>query len=169
MRVRRRRMADLQHFLATNLHITALLIAGAYALGIIGAIREVMNSRTPQGSVAWVMALLILPFPVFIFYLIFGWKLFDGYAVHQGNTERLLRTEATRKLLMVDEKASNEWRVLTQVSQLPFMGGNTADLLIDGEATFASIFAGIDAATVYLFVQSTLCATTTSAAPSPTG
>ena len=146
-------MGDLLGFLATHLHVTALLIVVAYALAIACAIREVMNSRTSQGSIAWVMALLILPVPFIFFYAIFGWKLFDGYAVHQGNTDRLLRSEAARKLLQVDEDESERWQVLTKVSHLPFLRGNEVELLIDGKATFGSIFAGIAAAKTYLFVQ----------------
>ncbi|MCZ6771642.1 MAG: cardiolipin synthase, partial [Proteobacteria bacterium] len=40
-----------------------------------------------------------------------------------------------------------------KLARIPLTGGNKVDLLIDGPATFASIFAGIDAAADYILVQ----------------
>ena len=39
------------------------------------------------------------------------------------------------------------------MAEMPAVRGNSVDLLIDGETTFASIFAGIDAAEEYVLVQ----------------
>ena len=146
-------MTEAIRMFAANLHVFAVLLFGSYVLAVICAVREIMNSRTSQGSVAWVMALLILPMPTAFFYFVFGWKFFDGYAQFQGNAERILRGERARQLLQVDEESSTHWSVLTKVSHLPFLSGNEVKLLIDGDATFASIFEGITAAQTYLFVQ----------------
>jgi cardiolipin synthase len=43
--------------------------------------------------------------------------------------------------------------VQVKVSELPFLSGNDVELLIDGKATFDSIFAGIAKAKTYLLVQ----------------
>src|SRR5690606_12646071 len=59
--------AMLQAFLA-NLHIVAALIAANYVLAIVCAVREVMASRTSQGSIAWLTSLLFLPFPTAFIY-----------------------------------------------------------------------------------------------------
>ena len=44
-------------------------------------------------------------------------------------------------------------RPLDQLARMPFTRGNHVELLIDGEATFEAIFAGIESATKYVLVQ----------------
>lgn len=123
-----------------------------YAVAIVFAISEVLRSRTSQGSIGWLLSLLLLPFPTTLLYVIFGLKLFDDYAELQTHTAReLRRVRAGREIL--DLPTSAEWPVLSNVSQLPFLGGNDAELLIDGEATFESIFAGIARAQSSVLVQ----------------
>jgi cardiolipin synthase len=54
---------------------------------------------------------------------------------------------------MLDDAAIEAWPVLAAVSQLPFLSGNDARLLIDGTATFESIFEGISRARDFVFAQ----------------
>ncbi len=123
-----------------------------YAVAVVFAVSEVLRSRTSQGSIGWLLSLLLLPFPTTLLYLIFGLKLFDDYAALQTHTGReLRRVRAGREIL--DLPTSAEWPVLSNVSQLPFLGGNDAELLIDGKATFASIFDGISRARSSVLVQ----------------
>ena len=129
------------------------IVGALYLLSVVCAIREVMNSRTSQGSIAWLVSLLLLPFPTSFIYLVFGWKHFDDYASVQTGTNRRGRPGRARELALVDQETSAAWPVLTSVSQLPFLAGNAAELLIDGDATFESIFRGIDEAKNYLLVQ----------------
>src|SRR5690606_18584336 len=49
--------------------------------------------------------------------------------------------------------SSEDWPVLVNVSQIPFLKGNDVELLIDGEATFGSIFEGISRAQETLLIQ----------------
>jgi cardiolipin synthase len=139
--------------LLQNSFIVATLVFAVYVLAFVCAIREVMVSRTSQGSIAWLISLILLPFPTAFLYLILGWKHFDDYrAVEFGNT-RLDRPGRSGDLVLIDQETSDAWPVLTQVSQLPFLAGNEAELLIDGKATFDSIFEGIANAQQYLLVQ----------------
>lgn len=124
-----------------------------YALAAICAVREVMVSRTSQGSIAWLLSLALLPFPTVIVYFMVGWKHFDDYALLQGLGRRLTRAGRTRGIPLVDEACNKAWPVLVGVAEMPFLAGNEASLLIDGQATFDSIFAGIDSARHYLLVQ----------------
>lgn len=129
------------------------LVAAIYLLAAVCAVREVMNSRTSQGSIAWLVSLGLVPFPTSFIYLVFGWKHFDDYAAVKALTNRKTRPRSTQDLALIDEETSKAWPVLTRISQLPFLTGNEAHLLIDGEATFDSIFKGIDEAKSYLLVQ----------------
>src|SRR5690606_30375077 len=115
--------------------------------------REILNSRTSQGSIAWLLSLALLPFPTVLLYLVFGWKLFDDYAtdrIQNGRADRPLRA---RDLALLDRETDEKWPVQVNVSELPFLKGNDVEVLIDGAATFDAIFAGIDAAQDYLLVQ----------------
>lgn len=144
---------DLIRLIADNFSFWATLYIANYVLAFVCGAREIMNSRTSQGSIAWLLSLLILPFPTTIVYLVFGWKFFDDYAesqVHSGRSWRLARSEDLR---IVDRGTSDDWPVLRKVAELPFLYGNAANLLVDGEDTFASIFDGIARAREYILVQ----------------
>lgn len=138
--------------LANSPTIAAIVLA-LYLLAAICAFREVMNSRTAQGSIAWLLSLIILPFPSAFLYLVFGWKLFDDYAALQTHSGRRARITRAKDLYLLDLKANAEWPVLSKVSELPFLSGNSAELLIDGDATFKSIFEGIARAQTYVMAQ----------------
>lgn len=144
---------DIIRLIAADFHVVALITGIFYALALVCAVREILNSRTSQGSIAWLLSLALLPFPTVILYFVFGWKLFDDYAndrVQNGRADRPLRA---RDLALVDRETDAKWPVQVHVSELPFLKGNEVELLVDGHATFDSIFAGIDAAKDYLLVQ----------------
>lgn len=132
--------------------LTAILWLN-YLVAAVFAISEVLRSRTSQGSIAWLLSLLLLPFPTTLLYLIFGLKLFDDYAAMQTHSGRELRRVRAGKVAILDQPTSAEWPVLSNVSQLPFLGGNDAELLIDGQATFKSIFEGISRGQSSVLVQ----------------
>ena len=123
-----------------------------YAVAAVFAVSEVLRSRTSQGSIGWLLSLALLPFPTTLLYAIFGLKLFDDYAELQTHTGRELRRVRAGKTIF-DLPTSAEWPVLSNVSQLPFLGGNDAELLIDGEATFKSILEGISRAQSSVLAQ----------------
>lgn len=129
------------------------LYSANYLLAIGFAISEIFRSRTSQGSIAWIISLLMLPFPMTLLYAVFGLKLFDDYAAVQTHSGRVLRRVRASKTKIIDQPSTADWPVLANVSQLPFLTGNDAELLIDGEATFDSIFAGISRAEKLLLIQ----------------
>lgn len=144
---------DLLTTLITDRWLLRVLLWANYVLAAIFAFNEIVRSRTSQGSIAWLLSLALLPFPTTFFYAIFGLKLFDGYAEGQTHSGRVLRRVRNAKTRILDENASDEWPVLANVSQIPFLTGNDARLLIDGEATFRSIFEGIARAQKTILVQ----------------
>ncbi|WP_328804983.1 cardiolipin synthase [Stappia albiluteola] len=144
---------DLIGFLLANLHIIALATLAIYGLAFVCAVREVLHGRTSQGSIAWLLSLLFFPFPTGFLYLVFGWKRFDDYIAVQTHSGRGKRAARARAMQLSDEDASASWPVLTRVAELPFLIGNRVDLLVDGEATFASILAGIAESRHYVLVQ----------------
>src|SRR5690606_2418098 len=112
-----------------------------------------MISRTSQATIAWLLSLALLPFPTSFIYLMVGWKLFDTAADEKLRSGRSWRVSRAEQLRIVDLESSHEWPVLTKVAELPFLYGNAANLLIDGEETFGSILDGIARAERYIYIE----------------
>jgi cardiolipin synthase A/B len=144
---------DILRAVLSDLHIVAAIMTLIYLLAFVCAVREIMNSRTSQGSIAWLLSLGLLPFPTAFLYMIFGWKFFDDYATDRIRNGRAARPLRAKDLALIDRETSQAWPVQTKVSEVPFLTGNDVELLIDGTATFESIFAGIAKAHTYLMVQ----------------
>jgi cardiolipin synthase len=137
--------------------VTLLLIFEV--LGILSAAHAVMNVRTPQGSIAWAVSLVTVPVAAVPAYWIFGRNKFQGYVLaRRADADRFDEMVERAKLEFDRIEATTEWgstalRGTERLARLPFTGGNDVELLIDGEATFDSILAGIDAAEDYVLVQ----------------
>lgn len=141
------------------LEILGIFIPLFHATGILFAVHAAMFARTSQGAVAWVLSLSFFPYVAVPLYLIFGRQKFHGYIEARrtgdrridhlaGNLVESLRTCAAK---LEGEHAT--FGVFNKLAMVPFTAGNTARLLVDGEATFTAIFAAIDAAQRYLLVQ----------------
>ncbi|WIJ23458.1 cardiolipin synthase [Devosia sp. RR2S18] len=144
---------DILRAFGAELHFLAGAMALVYLLAMVCAVREVMNSRTSQGSIAWLLSLALLPFPTAFLYLVFGWKAFDDYATDRIRNGRAARPLRAKDLKLIDRETSHSWPVQTKVSEVPFLSGNEVEVLVDGKATFDSIFEGIAQAKTYLLVQ----------------
>ncbi|MET3925598.1 cardiolipin synthase [Devosia sp. 2618] len=144
---------DFLRAIIADLHIVAAITAAIYLLAFVCAVREIMNSRTSQGSIAWILALALLPMPTAFLYLIFGWKAFDDYATDRIRNGRSARPLRAKDLALIDRETSHKWPVQVKVSEVPFLNGNEVEILVDGKATFDSIFEGIAQAKRYLLVQ----------------
>jgi len=138
--------------LIENIPLIAAFLFANYVLAAVCAVREVVAGRTSQGSIAWLVSLAFLPFPTAFVYLVFGWKHFDSYAQTRMEVRgsRLIRSE---ELAVIDRETGKDWPVQLRAAGMPFLAGNKAELLVDGDATFDSILEGIATAEHYVFVQ----------------
>jgi len=137
-----------------------VLIATAFhLLGFVASIHAVMNARTPQGSIAWGVSLNTFPYAAVPLYLVFGRNNFAGYveAWQQRAAEvAQFRTEMTARLapFAVDSLAGvPNAEAMKRLAHAPFLRGNDATLLVDGQATFESILQGLAQARSYALVQ----------------
>ncbi|MCA9073592.1 MAG: cardiolipin synthase [Planctomycetaceae bacterium] len=131
----------------------------AHLLGIYSSFDALMSTRTSQGAIAWILSLNTLPVLSVPAYWIFGRDKFEGYSIARAEIDELSQEhqDALRKLVEpyvreVTEAGSGGFAGL-KLAEMPFLGSNAVELLIDGEATFDSIFAGIDEAEDYVLVQ----------------
>lgn len=147
----------MSEFLAIVLSIVTLTFQAA---GIAFAVRAVLISRTPQASIAWGFALIVLPYVAIPLFLIFGESRFSGYTLAGAGRspeldEALARTQEALKPFQIrlQEKYEDAEQLALKLRGLPATRGNSARLLIDGKETFDAIFAAIDTATEYVVVQ----------------
>ncbi|WP_017430331.1 cardiolipin synthase [Vreelandella jeotgali] len=137
--------------------LLGLGIALSYVLGLISMVMALMSSRTSQGAVAWIISLLTFPYVAVPAYWLFGRPRFYGYVSARGARDSVLRQVLSRyrgNVMPHLAKPDNaDIRAVEQLAMMPLTRGNRADLLIDGKATFDSLFAGLDAAREYILVQ----------------
>lgn len=141
--------------------LVAIIVPLIHLLGFFFAQDAIWRSRTSQGATAWAIALVSFPYLSIPFYLILGRSQFNGYVQARRSHDTTLKTIASSLLerskakgvVATSQHELPTFRVLENLARMPFTEGNTAELLIDGEATFAAIFQGIEAATEYVLVQ----------------
>lgn len=146
----------------TSISIEAWWWIGAifFALGVIGAVQAVMETRTPQGALAWVIALLALPIVAVPLYWIFGYRNFKGYKRGLDIFSRKSLTTEHKKILAelkenhIDThplfEQNNNWQ---EGALSYFSEGNSARLLINGEAAYSRLFEAIKGAKKYILVE----------------
>ena len=128
--------------------------------GVVMALRAVMTARTSQGAVAWAIALVTLPWVSLPLYAVFGGRKFRGYRLARRSGDADIRALARRieghfaPVLRRDlGEQVRPFAALERLAQMPFVGGNDARLLIDGEATFAAILDAIAQARDYVLLE----------------
>ena len=130
-----------------------------HAVGLAFAVDAVMKVRTAQGTVAWIIALILIPYIAIPLYLVFGRRKFFGYA--RARRRGLTEIDEVAKTLVdnlrpfvPDFDPSNQTRIaLMKLARLPATRGNRVDLLVDGEKTFDAILSAIDDARDYILFQ----------------
>jgi cardiolipin synthase len=137
----------------------AIFIILAHSLGALTAMRAIMDTRTAQGAIAWAIILLFFPYVSVPAYWVFGRTKFRGY-ISKRRSELLKTNTVARRLeaQLIERnllaKPDREQELLIEhLAKAPLTTGNDVELLIDGEATFRSIFEGIEAARNYLLAE----------------
>ena len=132
----------------------ALLLC--HLAGFACALHALMSVRTPQGTIAWVVSLVAFPYFTVPAYFVLGRSKFHGYRIARQVLEASSAAEAAAAVEpFIERPAEGSSHLLAAVAlaKIPFLKGNDVELLIDGRATFDSIFAGIEAAQHYVLVQ----------------
>lgn len=137
----------------------AFLFPFVEGLAIVAAIHAIMKARTSQGAIAWAVSLVTFPWVVLPLYAIFGRSRFNGYVLLRTSKDLEVRrrVDSLRKMArasgMVCADGHQSQKALSNMADLPLLGGNKSELLIDGKNTFAAIFSAINNAKEYLLIQ----------------
>lgn len=128
-----------------------------YVFGIGHVIHALMHVRTSQGTLAWVLALLTMPFVAIPMYWLVGRTRFSGYLRARRLGDATLRSQLEESFerlghFKVDFPNKRSFEKAAEfLGGLPFTRGNELELLIDGHETFDRLFKAIHRA------QKTLC------------
>jgi len=135
------------------------LVVMAHLIGLASSLSVLMSGRTPQGTVVWIGALNLFPYLAVPLYWFFGTYRLpayrtarhgEGFPVPRGAEGILAERE---HLLSKSEGEPSAFPVLERLAGFSFAGGNDVEILVDGPATFQSLFSGIEAARDYLLVE----------------
>jgi len=139
--------------------VVAAVLFAAHVLGFVSSLDALMSSRTAQGAIAWIVSLNTMPVLAVPAYWVFGSSEFQGYVIGRREDDTVLYHALQDSMSRIyphsltDAAENPKIHAIERLAKMPLVGGNDAELLIDGEATFDSIFEGIDAAEDYLLVQ----------------
>jgi cardiolipin synthase len=122
-------------------------------------LHALMHVRTSQGTIAWVISLITVPYLAIPLYWLLGRTRFSvTVGGRRRKDERLAKLAESMherlRQLEVDIPGDNGFeRAAHLLGGLPFTRGNHLELLIDGEETFERIFRAISEAEIYLCVN----------------
>ena len=140
--------------------ILGLIALTFHLVGLALSVHAVMGTRTSQGAIAWAVSLVSFPYVAVPAYLVLGRSKFNGYVTERRldalETEEEAVKEARQHVAPFVGTLGDEYpavRAAERLAELPVLTGNDAELLIDGPATFESIFEGIARAEDYVLVQ----------------
>ena len=139
------------------------LFAFAYALleivAIGAAVHAVFNARSAQGSTAWAISLIAVPFFAIPLYLVFGRNRFQGYVDARRDSDEEHRWIAEKARTVCDSFRSSlpdyggRLSFLERLAHLPFTYGNRVEIFVDGVAAFDAIFDNVRNARKYILLQ----------------
>jgi len=141
--------------------IVAELIAGvvllSHAAGLLHAAQALMKARTSQGSIAWIMALIFMPYVAVPMYWFFGRDRFAGYIKARRSMEQEISQHVVsfhQELLHYQQASDCPFMgAAVKLSGLPLLSGNRLDLFTDGKQTFDALFHAIENARSYVMVN----------------
>jgi len=130
-----------------------------HILGAISSVHAIMSTRTAQGAIAWVVSLNTFPYVAVPAYWVLGRNKFQGYVTARQLVDEELVQVAPETVAHVEEhmiahdELTSGLRMVDTLTDMPFTTGNDVELLIDGDATFQSMIAGIESAEDYVLFQ----------------
>lgn len=140
-----------------------MLLAIAIAFHVAGvgcALRALMLGRAPQGTVAWILSLILVPYLALPAYALFSHGKFHGYVIARrarveelGALMRHGGEAIERARAPLDVADPEPLRALERLAGFPFTRGNGARLLVDGPEAFTDMLQGVRQATKYVLVQ----------------
>lgn len=138
--------------------VGALLLTAHIVIGFVATIL-ISTRRTPSAAIAWVLAIIFIPFLGALWFLLVGaGRLPKARRDKQSEVNTLIRSRTPG----LDEVSHREewpgWlgtavTMNVELGALPMVGGNRATLIDSYDGSFAAMVADIDTATRYVHVE----------------
>lgn len=123
------------------------------ALGTLAAGRHaIVNARTPQGAIGWLLTLVLLPVVALPAFLVLGPANRRKMRVSRRAVERG-RTASGQPSHYVPKICDPRMQVFERLTGQKTHRGNDVQLLIDGAQTYRALFEAINRAEKYLLIQ----------------
>ena len=145
--------------LMSNSWIHLLWVIILYMVGILHLLHVLMHVRTSQGTVAWAVSLLCVPFVAIPLYWLLGRTRFTrniGGRREQDEALAKMTVDMEHRLRDLEVEIPNDdafERAAELLGGLPFTRGNDLRVLVDGKDAFERIFKAIECAEHYLCVS----------------
>jgi cardiolipin synthase A/B len=139
--------------------MVALVVVLLHVLGVVSSIHAIMTTRTEQGTIAWAVSLNTFPYLAVPAYWVLGRSRFEGYvAARRENLEAVAgvtkeAVAAVEPFEVPETEIDAAARAAERLAGIPFLRGNAVELLVNGDATFESLFEGIDSARESVLVE----------------
>ncbi|WP_419813610.1 cardiolipin synthase [Bacterioplanoides sp.] len=127
-----------------------------YLSGVVFAADAIWQGRTAQGTIAWTLTLIFMPFIGIPLYALFGTRKFHGYRLarrHGDEKLNALGQQIRHSLQPFSVNADAVTRPLYHFFRLPMTHSNHCELLINGKHTFTQMHRAIAAARHSVCVQ----------------
>jgi cardiolipin synthase len=139
--------------------VVAAVFVLFHVMGALSSIHAVMTARTAQGAIAWGIGLNTFPYVAVPMYWVFGRRNFEGYVeAWSSRHDEVAQFETTMRERLQPyavetlERIPN-YEAMKRLARTPLLSGNDVTLLVDGDATFDSIFEGLAQARQTALVQ----------------
>lgn len=140
-----------------------LVIIIFHACGVLLSFPALLHTRTPQGTFGWVICLIFFPYLSIPLYLILGPRKFDGYIRARRNRKspssplRGITNNILKKLEKFSKASTVSRRdlfaPLSKLVDFSPLGGNSCEILIDGDEAYQSMRHAVKNARHYILVQ----------------
>lgn len=129
-----------------------------YAATILSCIIVVISeNRNPIRSLAWVIALIFLPFIGLVFYLFFGRSLKGMHIISRRNKRRLMKQRSGRQTDLESMGMNDSQKQLAKLSynlsSAPVCVNNAIKIYTDGHSKFESLIKDLHQARESIFLQ----------------
>ena len=139
-------------------NVLLLVIEILYLLTVASIVLVVISeNRNPIKTVAWILAVVFLPFIGVIWYAFFGQDTTKKHVISKRMYSKLKKRPLdgveTSGVHVFPEEHANLVRLLQNMDYTPLLGGNDVKLFTCGEDKFASLFADIEKAKKHIHIE----------------
>lgn len=135
-----------------------LIIEILYLLTVVSIVLVVISeNRNPIKTVAWIMAVVFLPFVGIIWYAFFGQDTTKRYVISKRMYSKLKKRPLDEMETPVEvsypEEQVNLVKLLQNMDYTPLLGGNDVKLFTSGKDKFGHLFADIERAKKHIHIE----------------